>query len=325
LSTSSFHVSRDLTCRTCGYQLRGISALGRCPECGAEVMTSIVTAADPDLRRLAALRGPRRTAAALMAVIVAVTLACLVQFVGPSIELVHDLANDPGPRAARWLALGWWSAAALLVIAAIAALAVAPPSERLLRAEWGRRRIALQAGLFLWAIVVVALPPILGWRTFVQYPSSFVLIVSTAAQLLAAMAPLGGLRSLYSILGRRSRRWREARQGRQGVDALVAAGGGVLVFATAVPIMAAYRFELLHTLALLLTVASAAVLGIGLIYLVANALWIARSLVRPPALIESYVEGSESGPSEWSRTDARDGAPGRFDPRNAEPGRDGPA
>lgn len=288
-------------------------------------MTSIVTATDPDLRRLAALRGPRRTAVALIAVILAVTLACLVQFVGPCIKLVRDLANEPEPTAAHWLASGWWTGAAFLVVAAIAALAIAPKSERLLRAEWGRRRIALQAGLLLWAAIIVSLPPLLGWRSLDRYPSSFILIVSTAAQLLGAMAPLGGLRSLFSILGRRSRRWREARQGRQGVDALVAAGGGVLVFATAVPIMAAYRFELLHTLALLLTVASAAVLGIGLIYLVANALWIARTLVRPPALIESYVEGSESDRAEWSRTDARDGAPRRLEPRDAEPRRDGSA
>lgn len=292
MSPHDFLVTRDLTCRTCGYQLRGISALGRCPECGAPVMTSVVTAADPDLQRMAQLERPRRTALALMTTMTAIAAAVLVQFVGPATALMQALSNRPGPLAARWLGLGWWTASVLLLVALIASCWIAPRSEPLLRAEWERRRTALQIGLLLWAISIVALPPAFGWRSTETFPDSFVVIITTAWQLLCAMAPLGGLRSLFSILGRRSRQWREARQGRQGIDALVAAAGGVLVFATAVPVMASYRFELLHTMALFLTVASAAVLGLGVIYLVLNASWIARSLIRPPLAVGAFVGGT---------------------------------
>lgn len=254
-------------------------------------MASVVMAADPGLREMVRLSRPGRCALALMVTMMAISAAVLVQFIGPAIALVQELRDQPGPLGALWLARGWWMAAALLLIALGASLAIAPRREALLRAEWGRRRVALQVGLLLWAITVLVIPPAFGWRAPDQFPDPFVLIITTAWQLLCAMAPLGGLRSLFSILGQRSRKWREGRQGRQGVDALVGAAGGVLVFSTAVPMMASLRIEMLHTLAVFLTVASAAVLGLGLLYLVMNAWWIARSLMSPAVTIESMVEG----------------------------------
>ena len=34
-------IDRDTSCRRCGYNLRGLSTAGQCPECGAEVESSI--------------------------------------------------------------------------------------------------------------------------------------------------------------------------------------------------------------------------------------------------------------------------------------------
>jgi len=286
-------ISQDLACRTCGYQLRGLSALGRCPECGAEAMASIATAVDPALRAFVRLASPARTASSLLLVVSLMSLAVLVQLVAPVVAVIQEVTDRPGPQAAQLMPLGWWIAAALLTLASIASLAIAPLSEPLLRAEWGRRRIALSAGLLLWAIAIVALPFAFGWRPGGSYPSSFVLIITTAWQLLSALAPLSGLREIVTRLGRRCQRWRHARQGRQSVDALLAAGAGVLVFSTAVPIMASYRFDSLETMALLLAGSSAAILALGLAYLVVNAWWIARALVRPPALLGEMVEGAE--------------------------------
>lgn len=286
-------IAHDLPCRTCGYQLRGLSALGRCPECGAEAMNSIAAAVDPVLRATIRLSAPTRTALSLVLLVVLMSLAVLVQFVGPATAIMQDLLDRPGSEATTLVAAGWWAAAGMLVLASVVSLGIAPKSEELLRAEWGRRRVALSAGLLLWAIVLVAMPPAFGWRPGGPFPSSFVLIITTAWQLLAALAPLSGLRSVLSYLGRRCQRWRQARQGRQSVDALLGAGAGVLVFSTAVPIMATYRFETLHSLALLLTVSSAAILALGLAYLVVNAWWIARTLVRPPAILGELVPGTD--------------------------------
>lgn len=294
-------MTRDLSCRTCAYQLRGLSALGRCPECGAEVMTSVVIAADPELRDLASVRAPARVASALLMTVTCMAAAVIVQLAGPATALIQELTDRPGPLGARLLGASWWTAALLLLAGAIASIGIAPRSEALLRAEWGRRRVALTLGLLLWAIAVAALPTAFGWRSG-RYPDAFVLIITTAWQVLASLAPLTGLRHLLSILGRRSRRWREARQGRQSVDALVAAAGGVLVFSTAVPIMVSFRFDRLHTLALLLAVASAAVLVLGFLYLIMNAWWIARSSVRTVESIEAFIDGAGTAPPDAPRS-----------------------
>lgn len=255
-------------------------------------MTSLVTAVDPELRDFVRLKSPDRTSFALLTSVACLSGAVLAQLAGPALALIEEFNRSSHPRAAGAVAAGWWIAAALLLIGSGAAMAIAPKSEPLLRAEWGRRRVALSLGLAIWAVTIVTLPFAFGWRPG-RSPDPYVMIITTAWQLLASLAPLTGLRHVIAILGRRSQRWREARQGRQSVDALVAAGGGVLVFATAVPIMASYRFELLHLLAVLLAVTSAAVLVIGLMYLIMNAWWIVRSTIRPALPISDFVGDAE--------------------------------
>jgi len=254
-------------------------------------MASIVTAVDPKLRELVRLASPARTASALVATTLFLSLAVLVQLVAPAWSMLAELREQSPVRAAQLAPMGWWSAAVLLVLASLASFAIAPRSEALLRAEWGRRRQALEYGLLLWALATALLPPALGWRPG-AVPSWFVMIVTTAWQLLSALAPLWGMRAIVAFLGRRCQRWREARQGRQSVDSLLAAAAGVLVFSTAVPILADQRLEFLLMLAKFLAVACGAILAFGLAYLVMNNWWIARSLVRPPALLGEMVDSA---------------------------------
>ncbi len=286
-----FTITRPLPCRTGGDELRGLSAHGRCPECGAEVMTTLVMATDPGLEEFVRLRHPRRVAASLLVAVAALAAAVLVQMVGPALAVMEEVNRREGPLPARVTALGWFAAVALLSVAAVAAAMVAPPSEPLLRAEWGRRRIATIVGFLLWGGAIASLPWGFGWRGVPAAPGPFVQILTLAWQLLVALLPLGGLRVLLMILGRRSLQWRHARQGRQGVDSLLAAAAGVLVFSTATPIMASYGFKTFHTLAQTLAGASAAILALGLVYLVANAWWIASSLAWPLPPVESLVPG----------------------------------
>ena len=51
-------VSASLHCRHCGYDLRGLDASGRCPECGFDVWSSVVHTVDPTSSRLPSLRNP---------------------------------------------------------------------------------------------------------------------------------------------------------------------------------------------------------------------------------------------------------------------------
>ena len=45
------YVAASLPCRRCGYELYGLSAAGRCPECGTAVWTTIVWRARTTLLR----------------------------------------------------------------------------------------------------------------------------------------------------------------------------------------------------------------------------------------------------------------------------------
>lgn len=56
-----------LTCVACGYDLRGLSVLERCPECGLRIATSILAVVDPRAHEFEPIRAPRRVAAGLLA------------------------------------------------------------------------------------------------------------------------------------------------------------------------------------------------------------------------------------------------------------------
>ncbi|MDX2132523.1 MAG: hypothetical protein SFY69_10785 [Planctomycetota bacterium] len=56
----------DLRCARCGYNLRGLSIRGTCPECATPVRATILTKVDPYADELRPLRTPRLTALALL-------------------------------------------------------------------------------------------------------------------------------------------------------------------------------------------------------------------------------------------------------------------
>ncbi|HEX4053888.1 MAG TPA: hypothetical protein VHX86_06455 [Tepidisphaeraceae bacterium] len=43
-------IDRDVLCRACGYNLRGLSRTGRCPECAADVAISLQPSSLADSR-----------------------------------------------------------------------------------------------------------------------------------------------------------------------------------------------------------------------------------------------------------------------------------
>lgn len=77
----------DLSCARCGYNLRGLSIRGVCPECATPVRATILTKVDPLAQELRALSMPRVTAGALVVWGVAPVLAALafwwVRLAGP--------------------------------------------------------------------------------------------------------------------------------------------------------------------------------------------------------------------------------------------------
>jgi hypothetical protein len=101
----------DLSCVRCGYNLRGLFASGRCPECGAPIVTSLLAmlnALPPDLRDEAdalvrATIAPAAARAELAPQAVLFALDGWLRAVG---ELEWPSADDPPPpeRTRRWQA-----------------------------------------------------------------------------------------------------------------------------------------------------------------------------------------------------------------------------
>ena len=63
----------------CRYDLRGLAADARCPECGLEAIESIAARVDPVIAALPPLPRPRIAAWTLLAFVLAITVAVLAK------------------------------------------------------------------------------------------------------------------------------------------------------------------------------------------------------------------------------------------------------
>lgn len=59
-------LTERLTCAACGYDLRGLSVLDRCPECGLRIATSILAVVDPRAQEFEPIRKPKLVAFGLL-------------------------------------------------------------------------------------------------------------------------------------------------------------------------------------------------------------------------------------------------------------------
>lgn len=84
-------ISIDLNCIGCGYNLRGLSADGRCPECGEPVETTLRRSASP--KQLAQLRDAAQALGWFLVLITPVVTACAILRMG---GLVATLACAGG-------------------------------------------------------------------------------------------------------------------------------------------------------------------------------------------------------------------------------------
>lgn len=108
-------IGHDLSCATCGYNLRGLPAAGLCPECGAAVKTSVETAVgrlEPEYgKRLWRIR------------IQAISSVLLFVAIGMLFALRGSVDDPQRP---------WWSAGALLATAGVVMALAAWAPQRML-------------------------------------------------------------------------------------------------------------------------------------------------------------------------------------------------
>ncbi|MFO0872780.1 MAG: hypothetical protein U0575_02250 [Phycisphaerales bacterium] len=272
------NVSTSVHCRQCGYDLKGLAATGRCPECGLAIVETLTQLVDPAASRLPRLRDPRGTGTGLVGLaathLVAATLVIVPRAAG-GIELVFGRAASP----LRWLPLPPRALAAIVGLSALFWLyliARAPAEEPTREA---RRHVRWMVRGQLWWSLTVALP-VLAARLGVTERA--LVAPLEAFSVPGAVAAFMGLRGLLKIIGLRSRAYRTARGGRQSIDALV---GAIVAGATGNLVNAFGIWKSvpwLEAVGATIFGASTLLLLLGLVYLLVNCWWIRSSLRKPP-------------------------------------------
>lgn len=281
-------LARSLPCRQCGYDVRGLPIGGACPECGFAVGATVEGVVDPAAQRLPSLRAPRRVGNGLVTIMLVMLVATLLAFARPLATALGGLA----PAGAR--PISEWTPPWLGVIAGGLVLGllwpvrwIAPPRDAEQEADVRRDIARLTLGILAVGGLLVAS----GLLSMAPRPAPPALRSLGVLTAIAAIVLLHGLRGVLVAVGERSREFRTARGSRQRIRDLMAALVVLAVGAllrVAVPATGGRpggRFDLPFRVGMLGSVLiwiSALMLVVGLAYLLVNALWIRRSLHRPP-------------------------------------------
>ncbi|MBL8763696.1 MAG: hypothetical protein JNM07_05455 [Phycisphaerae bacterium] len=114
----------DLPCVGCGYNLRGLSVVGACPECGIAVTATVLAVVDPQAEELRPIRAPGLVAAGLMVCAMGALAAGLLMWAPRVMEAGSMVLGRPTPLIALPLAE---MTAACLALSALGAAAWSRP------------------------------------------------------------------------------------------------------------------------------------------------------------------------------------------------------
>ena len=282
-------VTSPLPCMRCRYELLGLPLMGACPECGLAVASSLAASMEHSQRALTDLRHPQRVAAAVVGGAVAVLACVALQMGAPMLATIESVTGQRGPFPDRVRLWGWIGSALALLLATLIAHAALGRGDPMLRRELGRWRGWMLLGGWSWFAAVVA-GAALAWRGsgLPSFVAESLPWAGVAIQLPGMAAMLSGYHALLAITGRRSRAFTEAASARQSVR-LLNGTAALLVVMTIAGLILQTRVVQGPDLQMLVGITSriaagclAALLLFGAAYLVANAWWIARSLLLPP-------------------------------------------
>lgn len=120
-------LSGDLRCVRCGYNLRGLSIMGSCPECGTPIRATLLYAVDPKADELQPIRHPKLLATSLVIWTAGALLAAMCVW-GLRIADLGDASSVASH--ARLLRLG---APAFLILSGLGAISLINPHPGLPR------------------------------------------------------------------------------------------------------------------------------------------------------------------------------------------------
>ncbi len=286
-------IRRSLPCIACGYQLRGLRVGGACPECGEAVLRSVLAVIDPRASGLPTLRNPRMVAHGLFGLIASLAMAAVLLVPRPlAARLELSLGGPPG----RWLSVvpAWLplASAGLFVLALVFVAMLAPPPDA--RADdagvvRGIRR--LRVGLAILAVAAAGFGIADVCPPFDAVEQGLFLLLCGAA-----IWTFLALRATVRVIGQRSRQYRTRVAARQGFREMAFATGVLVLGQVAAAAGGRLGVGLLEFLGQLVAWVSLLMVLIGLAYMVVNAVWIQRALLRPPPTLAELLGDDAAEP-----------------------------
>lgn len=223
-------------CLNCGYNLKGIDAAGRCPECGAPVQPTLQAVISADGGPLALLKSARVVAVSLVCLLSAVLCNAVLLWVPYLAAVVSQIRSPAAPPRPD---LSLWHMAAVGLLAAIALTAtvgLASPTGAEAQREYRRGLNWVRAGVIFWAILHLGLllhdamlpvPRREWWDLFRMSMTRSALRIGLDVALLTVVL---GLRPVVAFLALRSPPHR--RGGGASRQGLVALGVAILIVLT---------------------------------------------------------------------------------------------
>ncbi len=280
----------SLPCCVCGYDLRGMSIRGICPECGTAIRATILYRVDPEADEFRPMHLP-------IVMAWSVRLWPLAGAVAAIAIWINRIEEWWGQRQAAtetiWTLVAWWA----IVASGVAALPLVRPVRGL---RWWKSLAAL-LGILSYAAVLVGYelvvradrgraPPYVG-----RPPDPDRL----AAHLLMCAGMLGVLLGLRPVLRERVRRslaLRTGRVDRQTLLAMAAVVAGAMagdLLRLASPAAGPLDAVLAHTGTMVIAVASM-LLTLGLVSAIVDGWRISQAILTPsPALRDVLARGED--------------------------------
>ncbi|MFT3685347.1 MAG: hypothetical protein QM783_10545 [Phycisphaerales bacterium] len=296
-----------LPCVVCRYDLRGVSILGVCPECGTAVRATLLAVVDPLADELRPIDRPRTVAIGLLVWIGALSLAGLLTAWSAIHQIVTQWQSGQTAPAPQWLA---WVVCVLVLVAGVGATFLTRPHARVpqsyVLAAWAG--VAAHLPLAGVALMLGGLQPL---TTGIVRPGSDVLgpfaVAWDPAPDRSILRSTAGVLGLFIIVAMRPvarvlvARSLAIRTGRVDRQTMLATAAAIAVFVTGDLIGLLTRNSRGVTgewgmlAAGTLVAFGGVLLGLGLLGSLVDAVRIARAVVRPGPSLRQVV-GKPVGP-----------------------------
>jgi hypothetical protein len=287
-------IASPVHCCRCTYDLRGLPADGRCPECGLAIFDTVQHIVDPAASHLPRLRDPVGVGNA----IVWLTLCCFIAVALLAAQAAIVWLEVVHPRSVGMFGVA--PAHDLTLLASLAGLASLWSVYKFFPARSYDGSITVRLDVWLlglglagWAVLTMVLwQRERYWSFAVVRPEEEIAVRSLLhiALVGSAVTMWIGMQRVLNTIGKRSRAYRSAHSGRQNIRPMIAAT--IAIAFGSILRMLDMHFGAGESLAQLGTVivsVSMLMLLIGLGYLVINSWWIRQALRHPPPKLQELL------------------------------------